>query len=134
MRTLAPPDPKLWQARADWFWRAHDANAGPHPLDLTPQEALLVAELESVFCAGAWAATIILAWTLVEAEQRARARRDPDPRPDPEADWLRARRNALAHVQGGAAPSPQLDEDDLERAAQGAVRVAFKTLFQRGWS
>ena len=133
MRTLSPPDPNLWQMRAEWFWRAHDLNAGPRPLDLDPRASLLLAELEAVFCAGAWAAAVIVAWALVEAEERAAAQaaaaRHEEPRPEPDADWLRAQRNALVHAGAGEMP----DDAALEAMAQGAVRVAFKTLFAAGW-
>ena len=133
MRTLSPPDPQLWQSRAEWFWRAHDLNAGPRALDLDPRASLLLAELEAVFCAGAWAATVIVAWALVEAEERATAQaaaaRREDARPEPDADWLRGQRNALVHAGEDELP----DEAALEAAAQGAVRVAFKTLFAAGW-
>jgi hypothetical protein len=135
MRTLAPPDPKLWQSRADWFWRAHDLNAGPRPLDLNPRSSLLLGELEAVFCAGAWASVVIVAWALVEAEERAAARaaaaRHEEARPEPDADWLRGQRNALVHA--GPEDEDVQDEAGLEAAAQGAVRVAFKTLFAAGW-
>jgi hypothetical protein len=135
MRSLAPPDPKLWQSRAGWFWRAHDLNAGPRPLDLNPRASLLLGELEAVFCAGAWASVVIVAWALVEAEERAAARaaaaRREAPRPEPDADWLRERRNALVHA--GAEQEELPGEPALETMAQGAVRVAFKTLFAAGW-
>ena len=135
MRTLAPPDPKLWLSRAEWFWRAHDLNAGPQPLDLNARASLLLAELEAVFCAGAWASVVIVAWALVETEERAAARaaaaRGEEPRPEPDADWLRERRNALVHSEPWREEVP--DETALETMAQGAVRVAFKTLFAAGW-
>lgn len=119
-----------------WFWRAHDLNAGPQALDLGPRMSLLLAELETVFCAGAWAAVIILAWTLVEAEQRATMRRlaarSEEPRPEPDIDWLREQRNALAHLAAGEESEPP-DEEALEAIAQGAVRVMFKTLFAGAW-
>jgi hypothetical protein len=137
MRTLAPPDPKLWQARADWFWRAHDINAGPHVLDLGARSGMLLAELETLFCAGAWASVVIVAWTLVEAEQRTMARalaaRGEDTPREPDADWLRERRNALVHVDPDRAANEVPDEAALEAMAQGAVRVAFKTLFAAAW-
>jgi hypothetical protein len=137
MRTLSPPDPGLWQSRAEWFWRAHDLNAGPHALDLNPRASLLLAELETVFCVGAWAAVVIVAWALVEAEERAAARaaaaRREEPRPEPDADWLRARRNALVHADPARAAEDVPDEAALEAMAQGAVRVAFKTLFAAAW-
>jgi hypothetical protein len=137
MRTLSPPDPKLWQSRADWFWRAHDVNAGPHALDLGPRSGMLLAELETLFCAGAWASVVILAWALVEAEQRAMARalaaRGEEAPLEPDADWLREQRNALVHVAPDRGQDEIPDEAALEQVAQGAVRVAFKTLFAAGW-
>jgi hypothetical protein len=137
MRTLAPPDPKLWQSRAEWFWRAHDINAGPHALDLGPRADMLLAELEALFCVGAWASVVIVAWALVEAEQRAEARalasRGREQRMEPDIDWLRERRNALVHIGPDQANEAAPDEDALEQMAQGAVRVAFKTLFTAAW-
>lgn len=128
MRGLAAPDPALWQRRAEWFWRAHDVNAGPQPLDLDAQASLLLAELEVVYCAGAWAAVVILAWTLVEAALR---RTHDDAQPAADVDWLREQRNGLVHI-GGAGEIP--DETGMEALAQGALRVAFKTLYAAAWS
>lgn len=133
VRGLAPPDPGLWRTRAEWFWRAHDLNAGPQALNLDARMGLLLGEVETVFCAGAWAAVVILAWTLVEAEQRDAtqllAARGEEPRPEPDVDWLREQRNSLAHVGTDDVP----DERALEQMAQGAVRVMFKTLFAGAW-
>ncbi len=117
-RTLAPPDPAEWARRADWFWRAHDINAGARAPALDARGDAILGELELVFCAGADAATVILAWTI--CEDRARARDVPA-----DLDWLRERRNRLIH--GGEAP----DVGELKTWAEGAVRVAFKTLFER---
>ncbi len=133
MRTLSPPDPGLWQSRAEWFLRAHDINAGPHPLDLSPRAGMLLAELEALFCVGAWASVVIVAWALVEAEQRTLARRDAEQRPEPDVDWLREQRNALVHIAPDQAGGDVPDEDALEQMAQGAVRVAFRTLFAAVW-
>jgi len=131
MRGLEPPPPASWRQRNDWFWRAHDINAGPQPLDLEPQSAALLAELELVFCSGAWASVVILAWTLVEAAERRAGHGDDTPASD--VDWLREQRNRLVHVSA-AAPVEPPDEAALEAAAQGAVRVVFKTLFAQAWA
>jgi hypothetical protein len=126
LRTLAPPDPREWEARARWFWAAHDANAGPAPLDLDARREALLADLELAFCAGAWGAVVLLAWSLVEPVDRAReARAEP---PSPDLDWLRERRNALAHGAAGAAAAEPGREE-----AEGAVRVAFRQLFAEAW-
>ncbi len=129
MRGLSPPDPALWRSRADWFWRAHDINAGPQPLDLEAQATVLLAELEVTYCAGAWAVTVILAWTLVEAALRRSETGGREP--PPEVDWLREQRNGLVHIDG-AGEMP--DEAGMEALAQGAVRVVFKTLFATAWN
>lgn len=133
MRALQPPDAKAWDARGAWFWRAHDANAGPHPLDLGPRAEALLHELEVVFCAGAWAAVVILAWTIVEAETRALARAGRVGSEAPDIDWLRERRNRLAHVGPAEQSNETLDDRPLEATAQGAVRIVFKTLFAAAW-
>lgn len=136
-RGLDPPSPAVWAERNRWFWRCHDANAGPAALDLEPQAELLLAEIETVFSAGAWAAVVILAYTLVEDSLR-RSAADPDRLP-PEIDWLRERRNALVHADHADSSALALhalslqDEKDLEATAQGAVRVLFKTLFAAAW-
>jgi hypothetical protein len=132
-RALQPPDAKAWGARAAWFWRAHDANAGPHSLDLGPRAEALLHELETVFCAGAWGAVVILAWAIVEAEMRALERSRDAAADGPDIDWLRERRNRLAHVGPGEESSEALDERALEATAQGAVRIVFKTLFAGAW-
>ena len=134
MRGLQPPSGAAWRARNDWFWRAHDVNAGPQPLDLDPQAATLLAELELVFCVGAWASVIILAWALVEGAERRTARADATPAAD--VDWLREQRNRLVHVPAERSPegAEMPDEAALETVAQGAVRVVFKTLFAQAWA
>jgi hypothetical protein len=130
MRGLAPPDPALWGSRGEWFWRAHDINAGPQPLDLDSRAAALLAELEILFCAGAWASVVIVGWTLVEGSLRRQAI-DDSPTP-PDIDWLRERRNALAHIAFDAPDMPA--DSELEIMAQGTVRIVFKTLFAAAWS
>lgn len=130
MRGLEPPSAPAWRSRNGWFWRAHDINAGPQPLDLDAQAAALLAELELVFCVGAWASVVILAWALVEAAERRTRRGDETPPAD--VDWLREQRNRLVHVAAEGAEMP--GEAALEAVAQGAVRVVFKTLFAHAWA
>ena len=127
MQPLDPPDRDLWHSRSAWFWRAHDANAGPHALDLSPRAQALLTELEAVYCVGAWSAAMMLAWAIIEGEQRAGRAAEAAP----DIDWLRERRNALAHVS--ATRDEDMDERQLESIAQGAVRIAFKTLFAAAW-
>ena len=124
-RVLAPPDPEAWRRRAAWFWRAHDINAGPLAPPPRPRTDALIAELETVFCAGAWAATVILAWALCEIMQREAVAASGDEIPAADYDWLRERRNLLIH---GTEELP--DDAALQAWAEGAVRVAFRALFE----
>ena len=126
-RVLDPPDPAAWRRRGEWFWKAHDVNAGPAALTLDARAENLVAELELAFCAGAWATTVLVAWALVEGVERVRGAGGSDTPPSPEIDGLRARRNALAH--GGEPP----DDETLESWAQGAVRTTFHALHVAAW-
>jgi hypothetical protein len=75
-----------------------------------------------VFCAGAWAASVILAWALCEIVQREASGEET---PAADYDWLRERRNLLIH---GNEELP--DEAELQAWAEGAVRVAFRALFE----
>src|SRR5258708_17452794 len=125
MRGLKPPAPAAWAVRNDWFWQAHDVNAGPQSLDLAPRDAALLAELELLFCVGAWASVVIVAWTLVEATLR-RARQGDDA-PASDVDWLRERRNALVHLSQDDADMP--DGPALEEIALGAVLDAYTHLY-----
>ena len=76
---------------------------------LSDQAAALLAELETIFVAGAWVATVILAAAVIEAELRAEGDdgrftntgvlfREAGLGDD--FDWLRQRRNALLHFTG----------------------------------
>jgi hypothetical protein len=126
---LDPPDPKLWRSRATWFQQAHDINVPPQAVEPGPRAGALLAEIEVAFCAGAWAAVVMLSWAIVEAEERAH----PSDRPEADIDWLRERRNALIHADPRRQDEPLPDDAQLEAIAQGAVRVAFRSLFSGAW-
>ncbi|MBL8701121.1 MAG: hypothetical protein JNK67_22285 [Alphaproteobacteria bacterium] len=131
-RALAPPSAETWARRAAWFWKAHDVNAGPAPLALDSRAELLLGDLESAFCAGAWSAVILLAWALVEDVERRRAAAGDAAAPAADVDWLRERRNRVAHG-GGADPWLPSDERAQQGDAEAAVRLTFKALFAAAW-
>jgi hypothetical protein len=121
-RALAPPDAATWRERAEWFWRAHDFNAGPHAPEPDASVDALFAELEAVFCTGAWGSCVILAWAICESiTRRAAAGRDLPA----DLDLLRERRNRLVHGEAAAH-----DERELRGWAEGAVRIAFRAWFE----
>ncbi len=120
---LPPPDPEIWRGRAEWFVAAMAANAGPEAPALDERAERLLGEIEAAFCAGAWAACVMLAFTLAEPAMRKHGEGDP------EYDLLRARRNALAHGGGDALPS----DAALEDQAQAAIRTALRALAEAAW-
>jgi hypothetical protein len=120
---LPPPDPEIWRARADWFVQAVAANAGPVAPIPDERAERLLGEIEAAFCAGAWAACVMLAFAIAEPTMR---KRDDG---DPEFELLRERRNALAHGDTGALPS----DEELESQARSAVRSAARAIVEAAW-
>lgn len=110
-------------ARAEWFERAHAANAPPQAPELPESWAAALAELRAAYCAGAWAATIVLAFSLAEAAQRRHLTDDP------EFEWLRERRNRVAHL-GEDYPDSATLESDARGAVRAALRCAYASLFR----
>jgi len=109
--------------RADWFDRAHAANAPPQAPDLPESWKAALGELRTAFCAGAWAGAIVLAFALAEAAHRRR------PVEDSEFDWLRERRNHVAHLDADYPDSATL-ESDARGAVRAALRLAYASLWQ----
>jgi hypothetical protein len=135
--TSDAPKSADWKARRKWFgetvYQALDA-VGGHPG--THAEALL-AELEDVFCVGAWLSVVILSTAVIEAHLRETSvagdpmenTRDLFDRLGLPAEFeeLRLIRNRLVHVQAG---HPTLSADMhwshaevFEADARDAVRL-----------
>lgn len=111
------------EARAGWFARAHAANAPPQAAELPEGWAAALDELKRAYCAGACAATVVLAYALAEAAVRRAGGEDA------EFDWLRERRNRVAHLGGGDYPGSA----ELETDAQAAVRIALRLAYSAAW-
>ena len=109
--------------RADWFARAHAANAPPQAAELPEGWQAALDELRLAYVSGARAATVVLAFALAEAAQRRAGGEDA------EFDWLRERRNRVAHLGGGDYP----DAGELESLAQAAVRIALRLAYAAAW-
>lgn len=107
---------------------------------ISDQAAALLAELETIFVAGAWVATVILAAAVIEAEIRAEGGEGRytntgvlfrEAGLGEDFDWLRQRRNALLHFTG----TPALTVDmfwfqaaELEADARRAVGLVARML------
>jgi hypothetical protein len=132
---LPHPSHREWSARQGWFdARLPDVDAAPLRLD--EQARALLSELRLAFCAGAWASTVILAQTALDAAMAdSEAYEGPDLnelRFGRDYVWLRNRRNDLVHNDK---PVPTLTTDDLTRdtaqleaEARRAVSLVLKGL------
>ena len=131
MEQLDRPDDPTWDERRLWF----EAREGAHARDgagaLSEQACALMIDLQSVFCAGAWTAVVILAGAIAEAQAFHGGYRSDGL--ESERAWLRGLRNALVH-ENREDPAITLEDQwtgrrDWERAARRAVEVALGTLY-----
>ncbi len=132
MEHLEAPDESLWEIRRQWFetTQAELGQAGAG--QLSEQACALMIELQVVFCAGAWAAAVIVAMAVVEAQERVTPgglswleRSD--------FRWLLALRNSLVHETRGK-PSLTVEDQWLKRdiwegRARRAVGIALRALY-----
>ena len=132
MEHLDRPDEITWDERRLWF-EAREAEIGRGGAGtLSEQACALMIDLQAAFCAGAWAAVVILAAVIVDAQMRE-ARGGPE-RPAPaERQWLRRLRNALVH-EDPTKPALTLEDHwtgrgEWETYARRAVEAALAALY-----
>jgi hypothetical protein len=132
MEHLDLPDETVWDERRLWFEAqeaARSRSGAPAPSE---QACALMIDLQAVFCAGAWAAAVILASAIVESQGPTAG---PD-RSGPSLEdlgWLRDLRNRLLHENPR---DPALTINDQwtarkawERHARRAVVIALSALY-----
>ncbi len=134
MEQIEYPELATWEERRRWF-ESFERNQGKGGAArvLSEQACALMIDLQAVFCAGAWASTVILAAVIVDSQLRYTP---SDPALSEELAWLRRTRNALVHENPNA---PELTVEDQwmnrrewERAARRAVAVALSALYPEG--
>lgn len=134
MEHIEFPELSTWEERRRWFeaLERERGQGGAAPA-LSEQACALMVDLQAVFCAGAWAATVILAAVIVDSQARF-TRGDAALRE--EVDWLRKARNALVH-ENPKAPAITIEDQwmnrrEWERDARRAVSVAMAALHPGG--
>lgn len=127
------PDETTWEERRHWLAQAEAtaAQAGA-PTLLSEQATALMVDLQRCYCAGAWAATVILAGAIVDA-QTLYAGFPADDLSDERA-WLRGLRNRLMH-EDRQRPALTLEDQWLKRPewqrdARRAARLALAALYR----
>lgn len=144
MEHLDHPTAEQWEMRRSWFEAQifHYEEIGSYLVG--EQASALISEVESCFCAGAWAAVVILAFAVIEANLRETSNSAKHHRAidlfkdqgfDDAFDRLRKRRNTLVHATPDN-PALTIDQqwDDralLEAEARKTVELMFKAFYSQ---
>jgi hypothetical protein len=131
MEQIEYPELATWEERRRWFEGfERDRGKGGAATVLSEQACALMIDLQAIFCAGAWASTVILAATIVDSQLRYTA---PDEVLAEELEWLRRTRNALVHENPNApeitVEDQWMNRRDWERAARRAVAATLSALY-----
>ena len=124
---LTGDERRLWVDEQEADFSRHGAGR------LSEQACALMIDLQAAFCAGAWAAVVILAATIVEAQLRAEAELPRGLGRD-DLRWLRRLRNLLVH-EDPEAPVLTLEDQwtgrgDWQKHARRAVTTALALSYQ----
>ncbi len=146
MDHLQHPSRELWDERRGWFEAVEEQVRGDGSYLVSEQACALTADVQAVFCAGAWGAVIVLAMAVVDAALReaevpgfrGNTRDVLDAAgANPKLQELRQRRNSLIHVDADS-PGITVDQqwgsrDELEMEARRAVELMFEAFYLTPW-
>jgi hypothetical protein len=129
---LERPDEATWDERRLWFEEREAALGRGGAGALSEQACALMVDLQAAFCAGAWAAVVILAAAVVDL-QTGEGRGAAAGLDKKERDWLRLLRNALVHEHPTRPGLTMRDQwtgrDRWEQKARRAVEAALAALY-----
>jgi len=142
MESLEPPSDIIWRDRRDWFVDQVTAHQGHGSYLLREQACALMVEVQACYCAGAWIAVLVLAYTVIDAQlletqapgfegNSAQLLRHLDF--GDEYQQLRLRRNRIVHLRSDQ-PAITVDQQsgprqELEAEAQAAVKLMLAAFF-----
>jgi hypothetical protein len=145
MDQIECPSDEVWQKRRKWFEDLFDIEQRLGIYLIGEQATGLLIDLQSVYCAGAFIACIILACTIVDSQLRevelesgfkggfgtafniSKFKND--------LEWLRKRRNRLVHFENSKGIAISVDDhydrrDEHENDAQKAIMLVAAVLFE----
>lgn len=147
MEHIDHPSEELWEERQLWLETLDEETRGGGNYLVSEQACALIAEVQSIFCAGAWIAVVMLVLSVIDAQLRETEvpgfkgntkKLLEAANADSEIDWLRRRRNGLVHVNpcnpAMTVDNQWFDRADLEADARKAVRLMFKTFYISPWT
>jgi hypothetical protein len=139
MDLLTPVPNNVWQDRLNWLEALEQKNN--HPLAsyvVSEHGTLLTYDVHKSFCAGAWVSVIVLCHAAIDATIRDTETGDYVSNSkrlfggDQDLEWLRKKRNQLAHVSSAAVGDVgnfDTFHDSLEADARRAVELLFRTIY-----
>ena len=144
MDHLELPLEEDWIARREWFEQLIHKYGDRHSRLTGEQATALIFEVQCCFCAGAWAAVLVLAFTVIDANAAEIAEDSQRKRPKKwleehglgkPYDELRLRRNGLVHVTQGSLgltlDNQYDDRPELEKEARQAVQLMFQAFYPK---
>ncbi len=139
MDQLEPPAEESWEERRAWFEarQAEVARAGARKP--SEQACALMIDLQAVYCAGAWATSVILSAVIVESQAREAGNLPAIAFPEiarADLTWLYQLRNRLVHERRDdpalTIEDQWLRRDRWQRHAERAIGLAFAALYPAG--
>lgn len=142
VENLERPSDITWSDRRDWFEDQITEHQGNGSYLLSEQACALMMEVQTCYCAGAWIAVVVLAYTVIDAQlletqapgfegNSAQLLRHLDF--SDEYQQLRLRRNRIVHLRcDQPAITVDLQRDSrkkLEAEAQAAVKLMLAAFF-----
>ena len=142
MEHLEPPSEITWSDRRNWFEGRIAEHQGHGSYLLSEQACALMMEVQACYCAGAWIAVVVLAFTVIDAqllETQAPASEGNSAQLLRHLDFgdeyqqLRVRRNRIIHLRCDQ-PAITVDQQwssrqELEAEAQAAVKLMLAAFF-----
>lgn len=142
MEHLEPPSEELWNQRRDWFENQVAEYEGHASYLVSEQACALMVEVQSCYCAGAWVAVIVLAYTVLDAQLLETEVPGFNGNSKElleclgfgeEYQKLRLRRNRIIHLRPEK-PAITVDQQwgartELEAEAKNAIRLMLAAFF-----
>lgn len=142
MDHLEPPPEEVWSQRRDWFESLISLHEGRASYLVSEQASALMVEAQSCYCAGAWVAVIVLAYTVIDAQLLETE--SPNFKGNSkellenlhfgeEYQQLRLRRNRIIHLRP-TEPAITIDQQwdsrlELKEEAEHAIRLMVEAFF-----
>lgn len=146
MEYLGSPTAETWNARRSWFESQLLAFEERGSYMVSEQASALVGEVQACYCAGAWVAVLVLAFTVIDAQlieveapgfKGSTKELLESQGMSSEYQELRLRRNRIVHLRPEQ-PAITVDQQwgsraELKQEAENAVALMLSAIFANAW-